>query len=96
MGLTKKQQKQASRQIRAKLTRLGLKNELQIVPSGKRVRVLVTDNKGQPMLDEHGHFKTNIVDRMIGTNVFKNTVRNLRKQPLAQIEAFLNLPEPKK
>ena len=94
--LTKKQRKLVSRQIRAKLDRMGIENKLQIVPSGKRVRILELDAKGQPQVGTDGKFKTIVVDRMIGKNVYKNTVRTVRNLPLNRIEAFLNAPEPKK
>lgn len=94
MRLSKKEQKRYSRLISAKLSRMLVKNDWQLVPSGKRVRRPVLDAKGQLQQDSKGHLITEVIDILRAENYFRNQVRNLRKAPLADIEAFLALPEP--
>ena len=91
--LSKKEKKQASRALAAKLTRMGVKNEIQMIPSGKRIRRPILDDKGQLQTNEQGHVRMEIVDILRASNIFRNTVRTLRNGPPEQMMAFLNLPE---
>ncbi len=95
MRLSKKEQKRYSRLIAAKLTRMLVKNELKMVPFGKRVRRPVLDAEGKLQFNKDNVLMTKVVDILRAENYFRNQVRYLRNQPLAEIEAFLALPEPK-
>lgn len=91
-GLSKKEKKAISKAIIEKLTSMGVKNEIQYVASGKKIKRPVFE--GNEIKVEDGKVVFEEIDVPIAMNVLRRTVRTLRKAPLEEILAFLNLEMP--
>lgn len=93
--LSKKSRKYYSALITDKLEAMGIKDEITMVPSGKKRKVMRLDDTGRPVV-ENGKIQTEDQDIMRAQNKLRSTVRNLRKQPEEVILAFLNMESPEK
>lgn len=90
--LSKKQRRVYSRLIKKKLIEMGIKDEITMQPSGKKLRkpVLKADGSGFEV-DEQGSVKIETVDIMIARNLQRNMIKNLRKSGIEIVKSFLNL-----
>lgn len=93
--LSKKAQKRVSKLITNKLLEMGVKDEITFIGSGKIRKFFKKDETGK-LIMEGGKPKEFEVEMPIASNTLRRTVRELRKQDLDTISAFLNMQTPAK
>lgn len=90
--LSKKQKRIFSRLIKKRLESMGIKDEITMQPSGKKVKrpVLKSDGFGFEV-DENGLIKIEDVDIMLARNLQRNMIKNLRNSTLNIVKGFLSV-----